>query len=194
MPALQVARGHVVDDRVAEHVVVGAGLGDAATAAPDHHAELGLVVEAVADAGRIADVVTVGDHAFGRLGEDDRGCRHGVGRRAGAAVETAAGELVRMLVVVLAHAEDVARRPRDRCLEAHARQRRAALDRAVRLDQRADLVEALDQRDHVGHRPSEALFERAESPAVRCHGHDLGFAVLGDGRETHRSFLDVGLA
>ena len=69
---LHVARGNVVEDRVAEHVVERARRRDAATALADHHHELRFVVDRLRHARRNADRRAGRDHAVGYLGKDDR--------------------------------------------------------------------------------------------------------------------------
>jgi hypothetical protein len=117
---LHVARGHVVDDRVAEDVVHRPRARDVAAAAADHDRELALVVDLAADRrARQAHRVVRADRRTRELGEDDR---PGVlDRQAGA--KDALGELGGMGVVVAADAEEAAQRPR---------QRRAQLDRLDR--------------------------------------------------------------
>ena len=80
-------------------------------AGADDHRQLALVVE---PAGRDRDAPgwpRQGDDRGVRLAEHHRDVRHHL---LGAAVEAGAGEFLGVLVVVLAHAEDVLRRARDR--------------------------------------------------------------------------------
>ncbi len=107
MASLQVAGGDVVGDGVAEHVLVGAVLGDVAAGLADHHRQLDLIIEELCEArvephGRARGV----DGGRG-LGEDLRVLGQ-FGLLAGGA-----GALGDVLDVVAADAEDVLAGARD---------------------------------------------------------------------------------
>ena len=118
---LQVARGHVIDDRVTPDMLEGVLRFDAAASLADDDRKLGLVVDRPGDV-RIDDHrPSASDHRFRHFGEHDRIARH---RAVGATrVETATGEFVGVLMVVLADAEDVASRQRYRSLDHDLRKR-----------------------------------------------------------------------
>ena len=162
VPLLQVPRGDIVDDGVAEHVAERVRLADAAPALPDDDAELALVVE---PAGRI-------ELAEDRLaGGDDRGVRlaehHGKGRHhvLRAAVEAGPREFLRVLVVVLADAEDVLRRARDRRTKLGAGRLRSAADRGAQPVEHGGLG-----RRHVQH---------GLAAQHRLHRHQVEHGALG---------------
>ena len=124
MPVLQGARGGVVDDRVAVDMAERIGLLHVACHRADHHRELTLVVDRVRRVVRARDRVTRAGDRVRPLGEDDRHVRDGI--LAGAGIEAGLVELLRMLVVVLADAQDVLRRTRDRGQQAHLVERDTA--------------------------------------------------------------------
>jgi hypothetical protein len=107
---LHVARGHIVDDGVAEDVRQRLGPADVATPVADDDGQLGLVVDLAGHGGPgKAHVGAGGDHALGHLGEDD-----GPGLRVGVAVlEDGFAQFLGVGVVVAPHAPHVAARQRD---------------------------------------------------------------------------------
>ncbi len=115
---LPVACGHVVEDGVTPDVVQRVGPGDGASALADDDRQLRLVVQCIAHARRIPDAVAVRDHRLRHLGEHDRAGRNRIGRRL-VGIEAALGELLRVVGVVLADAEQVTGRLRDRCEQPH---------------------------------------------------------------------------
>jgi hypothetical protein len=145
---LQFARRYVVDDRIAEHErhrVVAIGN---TPAPPDHDRDLGLVVDRACGIERALDCNPGADHRRRRLRKDDRM----VGNFAATdrtGVEAAGAELERMVVIVLADAEDVAAGPRNGRDDVDA----AGLDRRPRLhgplDDLPDRTEPADEIDHV---------------------------------------------
>src|SRR3989442_8556006 len=107
VPLLEIARRHVVDHRVAEDGLEGVGAADVPAGRAEGHGRLDLVVELRGD--RVMDhVVTRTNHRGAGLGEVDGMLGHG-----GAALRRVVG-------VVPAQAEDVARGVLDRREEADA--------------------------------------------------------------------------
>jgi hypothetical protein len=111
---LHVARGHVVDDRVAEHVIHRTRARDVAAAAADDHGEFRFVVDLHRGGGRgQAHHVMRPDHAFAQLAEDDRPrvfLGHGL-------AEHGAREFGGVRAVVASDAEQAAQRARQRCAQ-----------------------------------------------------------------------------
>ena len=71
MTALPVARGDVIDDGVAPHMLERIGLADTFAALADHHGQLGLVVNR-AGGGRHFDRGIRADDRLGHLAEINR--------------------------------------------------------------------------------------------------------------------------
>src|SRR5215467_6655651 len=107
MPLLEIARGDVVDDGVAELVLQGVRATDVVPARPDDHGQLHLVVE-LARHRVVHHVVAGADHRRARLGEV-----HGMLGNGGPALR-------RVIGIVAAEAEHVAGGVRDGGEEAHA--------------------------------------------------------------------------
>src|SRR5690606_6132589 len=115
MAHLDIARGHVVDCRIAEDVLHRIAARDVAPAGADHHRALRFVVDLRRDRARQPYRLPWPDDALRHLGEHD-----GPGDRVGVVVlEYRTGQLFRMLVIVATHAEDVAPWPGNRRLEPH---------------------------------------------------------------------------
>lgn len=103
--ALEVPGRHVVQIHVPEDVTQSLGSGDIAPAAPDHHRQLGLVIQ-LRRRKMMHDVSAGRDDRGGWLREKDRAIRH-----LGAALR-------RMLGIVPAHAEDISSGTRNGCEES----------------------------------------------------------------------------
>ena len=104
--ALQIARGYVIDDGVAPDVVERVLRVDAVSAFADDDGELRLVVGCLGNF-RVNDHrAAAGDHRFRDLGEHDGARRYRA--LSGAAVEAALREFVRVVVIILPDAEDIA--------------------------------------------------------------------------------------
>ena len=142
---LDVARRHVVEDRVAEHVLHGARRADAPPALADDDGKLGLVVDGLRHAARDADRLAGSDHAVGHLREDDRvfGARRRACLGGSRPVHAARRPFRRVGAVVDAGAEDVAARPRQRRIELDGGKRKRGPGRGRHA---ASLGEHLDQR------------------------------------------------
>jgi len=136
---LHVARGHVVDDGVAEHVLHRVFARDVLATRADDHSQLGFVVDLFRHR-RTGQhhIVAVGDHTLGHLGEHD-----GPGGRVGVVVLEHRGlQLFGVFVVIATHAPQVAPGQGERRLQAHGaegngrtRQRRQCLPPGGGLDQ-----------------------------------------------------------
>src|ERR1700684_3911241 len=106
MASLKIARGYVVDDGIAPDVAERGFAADSAASTSDHHAELGLVVQALGQPGVTRNVCERSYYAARGFRKDDR---H-FGYFCGTSVEAALIELLCVLLVVLADAEDIATR------------------------------------------------------------------------------------
>ncbi len=140
---LHIARGDVVDDRVAPDMLHRAARTDIDAPAADDDGKLGFVVDLLGDAARQLDRRARRDDAFGRLGEDDR---PGLVTLAGGP-EDRARQLARVRVVVPADTEQIAARPRQRRIQRDRRQRQP---RSRRLRQGLTGGEMFDQRQSAG--------------------------------------------
>src|SRR5499425_2146937 len=121
MPLLQIARGDVVDDGVAEDVLEGVGAADVVAARPNDRGQLHFVVE-LARHRVVHHVVPGANHRRARLGEV-----HGMFGNGGP-------PLRRVIGVVTAEAEDVAGGMRDGGEEAHPLERIGELAPGQLLD------------------------------------------------------------
>src|SRR4051812_42074118 len=71
MTALEITRGHVVEDGVAKYMAHCVGLGDPLAVATDDHRNLSLIVDLFADLGQ-RDRIAGAGHTGGEFGKDDR--------------------------------------------------------------------------------------------------------------------------
>ncbi len=176
MALLDGARGGVVDDGVAEHIVERVGALHVLAVAPDDDAELTFVIGRMARVGRGRQALPrIGERAH-RLGEDDRKLRdlHLVA----GLVDAAAGEFLGVIVIVLADRHDVLGQRADRGGELDLVER---LRRTVFRRGRA-LAHQLDDVAQIAHR-SAADQKRAEA-VVLDGSENLGVLVV-DCRDTH---------
>ncbi len=174
MAALQVPRGDVVGDGVAEHVLIGPVLGDIAAGLADHHRQLDLIVQELGQALVQPHRRAGGIDGGGGLGEDLGEFRQ-LGRLAGRP-----GALGHVLDVVAADAEDVLAGARDGGQELHRRGRemdvlvpgqftRRLQARFARLDQ---LLDGVHGRGQVGD-PAPAQPQPRQLLAVAREGDEL---------------------
>src|SRR6266550_3776025 len=159
--ALPIARGYIVDNGVAPDVVVGMLGCDVAPRLPDYYGELGLVIDRRGDVAMEVDRVAVADDGSRWLGEHggvlvDLCSLHSAGLIA------APCELLRMLAIILADAEDVSPRG-DRGQKLDPVQRNP---RPIDQPEPTDFVVSLDEIDHVVH----GWIERADARRVHTDG------------------------
>src|SRR6202034_1771395 len=121
VPRLQIARGYIVDDRVAPDMLEGVFRRDAAAALAHNNGEFRLVVDGVGNL-RIDDHrAAAGDQRLGYFGKQDGVLWHRAIGDTG--VEAALREFMGVFAIVLPNAENVPARARDRCFEQHLRKR-----------------------------------------------------------------------
>src|SRR3954447_13779594 len=183
--ALQVPGGEVVDDRVAPDVVERPLPADAAPAAADDHAQLGLVVQFLRHPVVRVDVVERAGDRGGGLREDHRR----LGQRLGAvgAVVAGAAELHDVFAVVLADGEDVPPRHRDGGQQPHAVQRLLRLAGGLLREDGAEVGPALDQLQDPG-AVGQQRGEVADHAAV---GVDDTHALVAPGGERHELHVSL---
>ncbi|MCY1231629.1 hypothetical protein D9M72_440840 [compost metagenome] len=139
MAHLHVARRHVVDDRVAEHMRHRRSARDVLAALADDHGQLGLVIDLRRHLRWNQHLVVRAHDALGHLGEDDRPFV----RLGGVVLEHRGRQLLGVRVVVAADAPEVAPRLGQRCIEHHV----AQVDCGARcLGKRSTPGENFDQR------------------------------------------------
>src|SRR5690348_15032239 len=180
--ALDVARSHVVERHVAEHVAPGRGAIDVGSCLPDDDRELNLPVDLVADSGIDGDVAEWLRERGDGLGED--------GRRTGLAT-LQSGCLGRVLLVVATDGDRVAAWLRqwwqqldciDRVLSAAAIACRFTdrfQARVARIDERQHVSRFgyLDQRRAVG--PNDT--ETRTAVGAKCHELHLSWFSSSSG-------------
>ncbi|MCY1239647.1 hypothetical protein D9M72_524560 [compost metagenome] len=123
MAGLKAAFCQVVDDDVSKHVAERVGPGNAQAGLSDDHAEFGLVIELAAGLVGVADPGLRSHDRLRHFRKDNGRLGNRIGRRRRAAVKTAARELMRVIEVVLADANDVAPGPGNGRQHPRARER-----------------------------------------------------------------------
>ena len=148
MLVLQRARGGIVDDGVAVDVVIGILLRDAAAAGADDDTEFAFVVGRVAVIEIAQNRLAGPDHRIGPFGERNRQLRNRVLART--RIDAAVVKFMRVVVIILAHAQHVLRRARDRCQQFYTAKRQTSF---AALHRRACAFQAIfaerDKRRHV---------------------------------------------
>ena len=175
------ARGHVVHNRVAEHVVERVLALDVLGVPADDDAELALVVDRVGRIERGDDLLPRIGERGRRLGEDHRIGRHVL--LVAGLVDAALGEFARVVVVILADADHVLGERADRRRELGARE--------------ADLLAVARRRtgrqqlDDVAQVAQRAAADRKRAEAVALDGAENLALRGGDGCDFHGAMADL---
>src|SRR5262245_3934396 len=185
VPLLQVARGDVVDDGVAEDVLEGVGAADVVSARPDDRGQFHLVVE-LARHRVVHHVVAGADHRRAWLGEV-----HGMLGNGGS-------PLRRVIGVVAAEAEDVAGGVGDRGEEANPLERIGEFAPGQLLDGLLDRksVAVLPRFSGEGEGRLAALDHLEEAPGKACasapHRAALDGQILGETAKIEHGLVPHG--